>query len=586
VNQAGSLADRRVRRWGASRMRGASVALWALVFLGAWGAEAALAGEAKPSPDVRAGIAKLITKNRKKRTEAAVSLAKRGDPMLLSLLLALREGSLYVWKPAKGAERVVIGGDAVKRGDKEFIPLFAAYGKAPILSSGGKVVLAPAGELAEIRAGRRIRRAIRPYINRLRNSAQLLSPDPNVRRAAATRMARLGDPKLTPILRKFLASESHWLSRHALEEAIALIELKDASAKVRRSAVGKLGEIRGLNAISDLKALAGMERGKPGAADPALRAAAEKAIEEIEYYQGWTSFINTLFRGVSLGSILLLMALGLAIVFGLMGVINMAHGELMMIGAYSTFVMQSFFIAYLPESMFGLYFLLALPAAFVMSALVGYLMEITIIRHLYGRPLETLLTTWGISLVLQQAVRQVFGAQNVDVRAPSWLSGGYHLMVGVQFPFNRLFIVALAIMCVTGTYIFLFRTWAGMRIRAVTQNRAMSTCLGVPSRRVDAWTFAMGAGLAGLAGAALSQIGNVGPDLGQNYIVDSFMVVVTGGVGKLMGTIVAGIGIGGLNKALEPAMGAVFGKVVILVLVILFLQRRPEGLFASRARGA
>jgi urea transport system permease protein len=399
-------------------------------------------------------------------------------------------------------------------------------------------------------------------------------------------MARLGDPNLIPILKKALASETHWLGRHAFEEAIALIELKNPSAAIRRTAARTLGEIGGLNTLGDLKTLAGMEEGSAGDPDSAVRGTAKLAVEAIESYQGWTSIIDTLFRGLSLGSILLLMALGLAIVFGLMGVINMAHGELMMIGAYATFIVQGLFIAYLPESMFGFYFLMALPAAFVSSALVGYVMEISIIRHLYGRPLETLLTTWGISLVLQQAARQFFGAQNVNVKAPSWLSGGYHLMVGVQFPYNRMFIVALAGVCVGGTYLFLFRTWAGMRIRAVTQNRAMSTCLGVPSRRVDSWTFAFGAGLAGLAGAALSQVGNVGPDLGQNYIVDSFMVVVTGGVGKLMGSIVAGLGIGGMNKILEPAMGAVFAKVIILVLVILFLQRRPEGLFATRARGA
>lgn len=574
------------RRGAVPRVRAVFAALWVLVLLGTWGADGALAAGANPSPEIQADIAGLITKNRKKKKEAAVSLAKRGDPKLLSLLLALREGSLYIWKAGGGDPKVVIGGDAVKRGDKEFIPLFTAYGKTSLLNSRGEPVFAPADQLEEIRAGRQIRRALRPYISSLRSASQLISPDPNLRRAAATRMARLGDANLIPTLQKSLESEPHWLGRHAMEEAIALIELKSPNATIRRSAARKLGELGSLNSILDLKTLAGAVKDSPGDKDPDVRRAAALAVESIESYQSWTSFFDVLFRGASLGSILLLMALGLAIVFGLMGVINMAHGELMMIGAYATFITQGLFIAYLPESMFGFYFIMALPAAFAVSAVVGYVMEISIIRHLYGRPLETLLTTWGISLVLQQAVRQVFGAQNVDVKAPSWLSGGYHLMVGVQFPYNRLFIIGLAIVCVAGTYLFLFRSWAGMRIRAVTQNRGMSTCLGVPSRRVDARTFALGAGLAGLAGAALSQVGNVGPDLGQNYIVDSFMVVVTGGVGKLMGTIVAGVGIGGMNKMLEPAMGAVFGKVVILILVILFLQRRPEGLFATRARGA
>ena len=584
MKQAGYMATRLMVKGRLARMKVLLVLLLIFCFLGIQ--EAGDARAAQAPPEIQAEIAGLITKSRNIRAEAALSLAKRGDPKLLSLLLALREGSLYVWKPAEGEARVVIGGDTVKKGDKEFVPLLEAYSKKPILDEQGKPLLITVDQLQEIRAGRQIRRAIRPYISRLKNAAQFLSPDPNIRRAAATRMARLRDPKLIPILREFLASESHWLSRNALEEAIALIEMKDADARIRQAAAKKLGEIRGLNAVDDLKTAAGLIAGNKGDADPAVRAEAKNAIDEIDYYQSWTSLADTLFRGASLGSILLLMALGLAIVFGLMGVINMAHGELMMIGAYATFIVQGFFISYLPENLFGLFFIMALPAAFVAAALVGYLMEVSIIRHLYGRPLETLLTTWGISLVLQQAVRQVFGAQNVDVKSPSWLSGGYHLMIGVQFPYNRLFIIGLAFVCVAGTYLFLFRTWAGMRIRAVTQNREMSTCLGVSSRRVDAWTFAFGAGLAGLAGAALSQIGNVGPDLGQNYIVDSFMVVVTGGVGKLMGSIVAGLGLGGMNKMLEPAMGAVFSKVAILMMIILFLQRRPEGLFATRARGA
>ena len=554
-----------------------------LVLVFALGFGLAARGEAKTesfSPAIQAEIAQLGSKNRKARRRAALVLAKRLEPKLLPLLLALREGSLYRWKPESGEARFVIGGDAVTRGDEEYVPLFSIHGKKPLASPDGRPLFVPDGELSKIRAGRRIRRAIKPYLNQLQSSAQLYSADPNVRRAAATRLAREGDKNLIPLLDKVLESETHWLGRHALIEAKALIRLKSADLEERRSAAAALGEIHGLNAVSELNRLADKD------ADARVRAASSDAIAEIESYQNWTATIDTLFRGLSLGSILLLMALGLAIVFGLMGVINMAHGELMMLGAYATFIIQGVFISYLPQNYFGYYFILALPVAFLASALMGWLMEISIIRYLYGRPLETLLTTWGISLILRQAVRQVFGAQNVDVKSPEWLSGGYHLMVGVQFPYNRLFIIALAVFCVAGTYLFLFRTRAGLRIRAVTQNRGMSTCLGVPSRRVDAGTFAFGAGLAGMAGAALSQVGNVGPDLGQNYIVDSFMVVVTGGVGKILGTIVAGFGIGGMNKMLEPAMGAVFGKVVILVLVILFLQRRPEGLFAIRTRGA
>jgi urea transport system permease protein len=281
----------------------------------------------------------------------------------------------------------------------------------------------------------------------------------------------------------------------------------------------------------------------------------------------------------------LLMALGLAIVFGLMGVINMAHGELMALGAYATFVVQNWFRATWPNA-FDYYFLVALPVSFVVAGAVGVVLERGVIRRLYGRPLETLLLTWGTSLIIQQALRLWFGAANVDVSSPRWLSGGVPVMVNLTLPYNRVFIIGLATAAVGTMYWLLFRTAAGLRIRAVTQNRAMSSCLGVRAGWVDATTFAVGAGLAGVAGCALTQIGNVGPSLGQNYIVDSFMVVVTGGVGKLAGTILAAAGIGGLNKGIEPALGAVFAKVAILIVVILFLQRRPAGLFATRGRHA
>jgi urea transport system permease protein len=320
-----------------------------------------------------------------------------------------------------------------------------------------------------------------------------------------------------------------------------------------------------------------------GAAPAAVRQAARDAVKRIERWGLVTSAIEVIFQGLSLSSILLLMALGLAIVFGLMGVINMAHGELMALGAYATFVVQGCFRAYLPGS-FDSYFLVSLPVSFLVAGAAGFLLERGVIRFLYGRPLETLLLTWGVSLVIQQGLRLWFGAANVDVTAPKWLSGGVPVMVGVQLPYNRLFIIGLAAICVSAMYLLLFRTDAGLRIRAVTQNRGMAACLGVRARWVDAGTFALGAGLAGLAGCALTQIGNVGPELGQNYIVDSFMVVVTGGVGKLLGSILAALGIGGLNKIVEPSLGAVYGKVLILVFVILFIQRRPSGLFAVKGR--
>jgi urea transport system permease protein len=345
-----------------------------------------------------------------------------------------------------------------------------------------------------------------------------------------------------------------------------------------------LGELRSQNALPALKEFV-RAAADPGATDEqrALARAATEAIERIEVWATWSSAFETLFRGVSLSSILLIMSLGLAIVFGLMGVINMAHGELMMVGAYATFITQEWFKAYLPPDIFDYYFLLSLPMSFLVAALFGLTLEATVIRFLYGRPLETMLATWGLSLVMIQAARVYFGDLTAVV-APGWLSGGVQIMVGVYLPYNRLFIIALSIVCVAGIYVLLFRSGLGLRVRAVMQNRNMSACLGIPTRKVDAYTFAFGSGLAGLAGCALTLIGNVEPGLGQNYIVDSFMVVVTGGVGKLMGTIVAALGIGGLNKLLEPSFGAVYGKVLILVLVILFLQWRPSGLFAIKGR--
>ena len=280
----------------------------------------------------------------------------------------------------------------------------------------------------------------------------------------------------------------------------------------------------------------------------------------------------------------MLMSLGLAIIFGVMGVINMAHGELMMVGAYATFVTQNWFQAHLPPSLFDFYFLVAIPVSFVAAGAAGLVLERSVIQFLYGRTLETLLATWGVSLILIQAARFWFGDLTA-VAAPSWLSGGIEVISGMQLPYNRLFIILLTAICVAGVYVLLLRSSAGLRIRAVMQNRAMSAAMGIATRRVDAWTFALGAGLAGMAGCALTLIGNVEPDLGQNYIVDSFIVVVSGGVGKLVGTIVAALGIGWMNTLFELVTdSAVMGKVLILVVVILFLQRRPSGLFPPTGR--
>jgi urea transport system permease protein len=305
----------------------------------------------------------------------------------------------------------------------------------------------------------------------------------------------------------------------------------------------------------------------------------------VEGRPAWGERLGLLFTGASLGSILLLVALGLAITYGLMGVINMAHGELMMIGAYATYVVQNLFKSYYP-GWFDAYVLAAIPVSFLAAALVGALMERSVIRWLYGRPLETLLATWGISLILMQAVRSVFGAQNVGVENPSWLSGGVQVLPNLTLPYNRIAILVFAACVLAGVALLISRTRLGLFVRGVTQNRRMAACMGVNTARVDTYAFALGSGIAGLAGCALSQVGNVGPDLGQGYIVDSFMVVVTGGVGQLAGTVYAALGLGILNKLFEAWQGAVLAKIMVLVLIVVFIQKRPQGLFALKGREA
>ena len=455
-----------------------------------------------------------------------------------------------------------------------------------VLLEQGDASLLP--RLNEIRAtaDRSIRQAIKPLMDLLKNRTNLTSPDSDVRRSAATDLGMAGNPSAVPWLDAARANEPNKWVRYTMEESAALIRLASDDPSIKAAAAEKLGELRSQNGVPALKTL--VETGAVAEATESQKTvakAAEVAIERIETWGFWSNAIETFFRGISLSSILLIMSLGLAIVFGLMGVINMAHGELMMVGAYATFVTQQCFMAWFPADVFDWYFPVALPIAFLAAAASGFLLEATVIRFLYGRQLETLLATWGVSLVLMQAARVYFGDLTAVV-APGPLRGGAQVLVGVYLPYNRIFIILLSIICVLAIYFTLFRSNIGLRVRAVTQNRNMSACLGIPTRKVDSYTFAFGSGLAGIAGWALTMVGNVDPGLGQNYIVDSFMVVVTGGVGKLAGTIVASLGIGGLNKLIEPSFGAVYGKVLILVLVILFLQWRPSGLFAMKGRDA
>lgn len=513
--------------------------------------------------------------------KAFFDLGASGDANVLPTLEALRRGSLYLWVDASGMRRIVIGRETVFRGDITGYEVLEAYGAQPMKDSDGTPLFLPEAGLESIHISRRLRIKITPVLTRLR----LFSTQSSVRESAATKVGLSGKREDLPLLSKVLAKEKNRWVRFALTEAIGLLQLRDEDPAVRKAAAEMLGEIHAMDAVPTLESRIEVDAsGVSEETDIAVTAAIVEAIQKINAWEVWTRTVETIFSGISLSSILLLVALGLAITFGLMGVINMAHGELMMLGAYATYIVQEFFVAYLPANIRDFYFILAIPFSFAVAAFFGFLLEKSIIKKLYGRPLETLLATWGISLILQQGVRQIFGAANVDVANPAWLSGGMRLAVGIQFPYNRIFIIFLSLFAVVSVYILVLRSPIGLKIRAVTQNRGMSACMGIATERVDAWTFALGAGLAGMAGAALTLIGNVGPDLGQNYIVDSFLVVVTGGVGKIAGTVGAAFGIGGLNKLMEPAFGAIYAKVLILLFVIFFLQKRPSGLFPAKGR--
>ena len=409
-------------------------------------------------------------------------------------------------------------------------------------------------------------------------SHQLFDADTALRLAAAQQLQRNTPPALLPLLESRLAAEDDERVQDALTLALANLQLAAEDPAVRLAAVERLGQTGDPLARTRLESLLAGEEN-----DAAVRSAAEKSLAQVKNKLLIGELLGQAFSGLSLGSILLLAALGLAITFGLLGVINMAHGEMLMLGAYTTYMVQLMFQRLAPEYL-ALYPLLALPIAFLVTACIGMALERTVIRHLYGRPLETLLATWGISLILIQLVRVTFGAQNVEVANPYWLSGGVQVLPNLVLPYNRIVIIGFALFVVLLTWLLLNKTRLGLNVRAVTQNRNMAACCGVPTGRVDMLAFGLGSGIAGLGGVALSQIGNVGPDLGQSYIIDSFLVVVLGGVGQLAGSVTAAFGLGVLNKFLEPQIGAVLGKILILALIILFIQKRPQGLFALKGR--
>ncbi|QRM30983.1 urea ABC transporter permease subunit UrtB [Microvirga sp. VF16] len=484
-------------------------------------------------------------------TEAAIgAVAGSGHPLSLKLVEALRDGRLMV-----------------------------AGGKVYIRDADGESVDAVTGQAAEpagakpVRLNNRVRRAVEAALG----SMTLLSPDAGTRLDAARAVFRSRDAAALPTLEQAIAKESDGDVKGALESARAAILLNKADV----SASEKLSAIDSLKARGDQDALALLSN-LPSGTPADISEAAAKAAEGIRSRLALWNAVQNVWYGVSLGSVLLLAAIGLSITFGTMGVINMAHGEMVMIGAYTTFIVQELIRTQAPY-LFGASLFIALPLAFLVAGVIGVLIERTVIRFLYGRPLETLLATWGISLILQQGVRTIFGPTNREVGTPAWMSGALEIG-GLSLTYNRIAIVVFAFSVFAILLLVLRYTSLGLFVRAVTQNRRMAGSMGIRTNRIDALAFGLGSGVAGIAGVALSQIDNVSPNLGQGYIIDSFMVVVFGGVGNLWGTLVGAMTLGIANKLLEPYAGAVLGKIVLLIAIILFIQRRPRGLFALKGR--
>ena len=489
---------------------------------------------------------------------AIAALTTGGDAQALSLLQALLDGELQT-----------VGEDQV----------LLVKGESAIDLLTGKTVSPLPENRDDVVVNNRVRRELGTAIAALK----LASPERSTRLAAARELQNSADEDTLPLISQALAHESDPEIKELLALTQASIQLSSKDRATRIAAIRALAESSNPSTKTLLLGVLEQKDGSYVEADAEVRSEAEKSLRAVESKLATGELIGRIFSGVSLGSILLLAALGLAITYGLMGVINLAHGELIMVGAYATYVVQDLFRRHAPGA-FDAYLLCAVPVAFAASGLVGMALERSVIRFLYGRPLETLLATWGISLILMQTVRTIFGAQNVQVENPSWMSGGFVAMTGIVLPWSRIVIIVFAALVLLLMWLLLTRTRLGLFVRAVTQNRAMASCTGVPTKRVDTLAFGLGSGLAGLAGCALSQIGNVGPDLGQSYIVDSFMVVVLGGVGQLAGTVYAALGLGIVNKILEAWSGAVLAKIAVLVFIIFFIQKRPQGLFALKGR--
>ncbi len=537
---------------------------WLIMLLLALGGVAPAHAQSPNDASFLATLGELRDASYADKGTIAERLSQSGHPSVRAVLTALLEERLYFRNSdqkifiAKSAE-----GDPLNLID----PM--------TLKSAGS---ASTDSMTQIGTNNGLRRALRTTVARF----SLSSPDAAVRLAAVQDMSRSLDEPTVALLRQRLGVEMNSGVRKEIATALALAALDGSDTQARLQAIATLKQSVSQDVRNKLAQL--LDKSPDGSfaeKDENVRRAAAGAVKTIDSWRTSYGSVQTLFFGLSVGSVLVLIAIGLAITFGVMGVINMAHGELMMLGAYTTYVVQTAMPGHI-----GISILVAIPAAFIVAGLMGVVLERTIIRHLYGRPLETLLATFGVSLILQQSVRSIFSALNRSVVTPDWMSGSLRLNDALEITYNRLYIVIFTLMVFALIQLVLKRTRLGLDIRAVSQNRAMAKAMGIRTEWVDAMTFGLGSGVAGVAGVALSQLTNVGPDLGQSYIIDSFMVVVFGGVGNLWGSLIGGTSMGVVNQLLEPWVGAVLAKIFVLVALILFIQAKPRGLFPQRGRAA
>ena len=561
--------------------------LFASFFLASLAAVSALAVDTPRQVIAQAALAETD----EDRHRLITSLAGQGDETIKALFAAWREDALFIYTPEGGAKTAVqlIGEKDAKDAQEA---LHVTDGQ-PLKNAAGQPLRLVGANLTAVEHDSSLRRAMKTVIDLL----DLSSASVAKRIQATETIGFAQDAEKLAALQARVPLETDSKVKTSLRVAIALIQLKDPSDETKLAA---LGELRAIKALSTADFIEAARKEAQASAKPALVTAARNALRAVEDHRSAVNFWSTLFRGLSTGSVLLVVALGLAITFGLMRVINMAHGELIAVGAYTTYVIQNIFGSGLTLSPFGAsftipginaggwayesYFLVALPLSFLTAAAVGIALERSVIQFLYRRPLESLLATWGVSLVLQQILKLIFGSNNVQVSSPSYLSGNWTYF-DITFGWNRVFVIGFAVVIVIGVWLVLTKTPLGLLIRAVMQNRGMASCMGVRTERVNMMTFGLGSGLAGLAGAFISQLANVGPSLGQNYIVDCFMTVVVGGVGSIGGTIVAASGIGMADQSLQQILGnPVLGKILVLLGIILFLQWRPAGIFVTKSR--